>query len=78
MRVQYGRDPVEWKPMSTVGSGVREFRIRTGNGVFRVIYTTKIADVVHILHAFQKKSQKTDPRDMDLARQRFKALQRQL
>jgi phage-related protein/predicted XRE-type DNA-binding protein len=65
-RVQTGRDPIDWKPMQTIGSGVREIRLRDASGAFRVIYVATFADAVHVLHAFQKKSQKTAPRDLDL------------
>ena len=36
-QVQRGRDPDDWRPMSTVGPGVREIRIRDAAGAFRVI-----------------------------------------
>jgi phage-related protein len=38
--VQDGREPTDWKPMSSIGSGVQELRIRMG-GAFRVIYVAK-------------------------------------
>jgi phage-related protein len=56
--------------MPTVGSGVREIRIRDETGAFRVMYVTKLDDVVYVLHAFQKKTQQTARRDLDLAVQR--------
>ena len=62
-RVQMGRDPIDWKPMQTIGAGVREIRLRDASGAFRVIYVAAFADAVHVLHAFQKKSQKTARRD---------------
>ena len=37
-RVQEGVEPDDWKPMSIVGSGVREIRIRESSGAFRCIY----------------------------------------
>ena len=36
--VQIGVDPDDWKPLSTVGSGVREIRIRETSRAFRCIY----------------------------------------
>jgi phage-related protein len=68
--VQQGLEPSDWKPMPTVGSGVREIRIRDETGAFRVMYVTKLDDVVYVLHAFQKKTQQTARRDLDLAVQR--------
>lgn len=73
-QVQRGEDPDDWKPMNAIGAGVREIRIRDKAGAFRVIYTATFADYVYILHAFQKKSQTTAKRDIELARIRFKML----
>lgn len=72
--VQSGHDPDDWKPMKTIGSGVREIRIHEDAGAFRVIYTATFADYVYVLHAFQKKSQATSKRDTELAKIRFKML----
>jgi len=62
--------------MKTVGPGVREIRVRDAAGAFRVIYIATLADAVYVLHAFQKKSQATSKRDLDLATARFKDLMR--
>lgn len=75
-RVQHGYDPDDWKPMPTVGKGVREIRIREATGAFRVIYLAKLEDAVYVLHCFQKKTQKTATSDIDLARNRYKDLLR--
>jgi phage-related protein len=77
-RVQIGRDPNDWKPMRTIGAGVREIRLRDASGAFRVIYVATFAHAVHVLHAFQKKSQKTAQRDLDLAAARLRDLKREL
>lgn len=77
-RVQTGRDPIDWKPMQTIGAGVREIRLRDASGAFRVIYVATFADAVHVLHAFQKKSQKTARRDLELAAARLRDLKREL
>ena len=60
--------------MNSVGQGVKEIRIRDADGAFRVIYLAKLADAVHVLHCFQKKSEKTTEADIELARKRFRAL----
>ena len=72
-RVQQDLDPMDWKPMNTVGAGVREIRIRV-EGTFRVIYVAKFEDAVYVLHAFEKKSQKTPRKVIDLAKRRYQAL----
>lgn len=73
-RVQLGLDPDDWKPMASVGQGVREIRIRDEAGIFRVLYVAKIEDAIYVLHAFQKKTQQTAKRDMGLATARLKQL----
>jgi len=64
--------------MNTIGPGVREIRVRDAAGAFRVIYIATLADAGYVLHAFQKKSQATSKRDLDLATARFKDLARRL
>ena len=59
-KIQRGFEPNDWKPMNTVGRGVREIRIRDASGAFRVIYVAKLADAVYVLHCFQKKTEKTE------------------
>ena len=72
-RVQRGLEPNDWKPMPVVGLGVREIRVRT-DLEYRVIYLAKFNEAVYVLHAFQKRSQRTPKPDLDLARQRLREL----
>jgi len=71
--VQAGREPSSWRPMPSVGLGVNELRVRTGDA-FRVLYVAKFAEAVYVLHAFQKKSRKTAKSDIELARRRVRAM----
>jgi phage-related protein len=75
-QVQQGAGPTDWKPMSIIGSGVREIRIHDATGAFRVIYIATMADAVHVLHAFQKNTQKTAKRDLEIASERLRQLKR--
>jgi phage-related protein len=70
--VQRGNDPSDWKPMKTVGSGVREIRVSEESGAFRVIFVASLGDEVVVLHAFQKKTQQTRQKDIDLAASRLR------
>lgn len=70
-KVQRGENPDDWKPMKTVGKGVREIRIREASGQYRVIYCANLGDTVYVLHAFTKISRRTRKSDIDLARRRF-------
>ena len=72
--VQSGHEPDDWKPMPSIGSGVREIRIRDNAGAFRVVYVAAFADAIFVLHAFHKKSQRTALLDVELARVRYRQL----
>jgi phage-related protein len=74
--VQHGLDPDDWKPMPSVGPGVREVRVRERGGIFRVIYLAARPEAVYVLHAFQKKTEQTAQRDLDLAAARLRELAR--
>src|SRR5438445_190927 len=77
-RVQQGREPKDWKPMTTIGPGVREIRVRDASGAFRLLYVANFTDAVYVLHTFQKTSQRTSSKDLALAEERFRALKRSL
>jgi phage-related protein len=75
-RVQHGLEPNDWRPMPSIGVGVREVRVHT-RLEHRVFYLAKFDDAVYVLHAFQKRSQQTQKRDLELARQRLRDLLKQ-
>lgn len=62
--------------MTRIGAGVREIRVHTGLE-HRVVYVATFEDAVYVLHAFEKRTRKTSPRDLRLARDRFRALANQ-
>ena len=70
-RVQCGLDPDDWKPMPTVGVGVREIRVKEASGAFRTIYLATGPEAVYVLHCFRKTTRKTAQRDIELAQQRL-------
>jgi phage-related protein len=69
-QVQLGRTPADFKPISTVGSGVYEIRIHTQTE-HRLIYVAKFAEAVYVLHAFEKRTRKTNRRDLEIAQRRL-------
>ena len=75
-RVQRGLMPDNWKPMKSIGPGVSEIRVRADSGAFRVLYVATFPEAVYVLHAFQKKTQKTAQADISLATTRYKALRK--
>jgi phage-related protein len=74
MRVQFGGEPTDFKPMSTVGAGAYEIRVRDVSGAYRAIYVAKFEAAVYVLHAFQKKTRQTAKTDIELAKVRYKMI----
>ena len=72
--VQKGLMPNNWRPMPEIGMSVVEIRIADASGAFRVIYFAKLKNKVAVLHCFQKKTQRTAPADLALARKRYDVL----
>ena len=73
-RVQQGLEPLDWKPMTSVGVGSCEIRIRDESGAYRVLYVAKFDEAIFVLHCFQKKTRATPKRDLDLATKRYREL----
>jgi phage-related protein len=73
LRVQNGLMPVDFKPLKDVGKGAYEIRVHL-DGAWRVIYVAKFANAVYVLHAFEKKTQKTSQNDLELAKRRYKLI----
>lgn len=74
-KVQNGLEPSDWKPMPSIGAGVREVRIH-GDRAYRVIYIARFQEVVYVLHAFVKKTQQTPKNEVDLAARRARDLKK--
>ena len=70
---QQGLEPDDWKSMQTVRPGVREIRVHIA-GAHREFYLATRADAIYVLHAFEKKTQKTSANDLRTGRERFGAL----
>lgn len=73
-RIQNGYFPEHFKPFKQVGIGVNEVRIMEANGIYRLMYVAKFQEAVYVLHAFEKKSQKTTKHDVDIAIRRYKSI----
>ncbi|MFQ5745505.1 MAG: type II toxin-antitoxin system RelE/ParE family toxin [Acidobacteriota bacterium] len=69
-RVQSGLMPGDWKPMTAVGVGVHEIRVRVGTE-HRVFYVATFPEAVYVLHAFEKRTRSTRKSDVDLAKRRL-------
>lgn len=73
-QVQLSQMPSDSKPMKTVGPGVYELRDQDERAWYRVFYLKKIADIVYVLHCFEKRTAQTEKKDIDLAKERLKRL----
>jgi phage-related protein len=73
MRVQFGGVPTNFKPLKEVGSGAYEVRVHQ-DGAWRLIYVAKFEKAIYVLHAFQKKTQRTAQFDIELAEKRYKLI----
>ena len=74
--LQQGLEPNDFKPMPSVGAGVYEMHVRAA-GAFRVFYVAKFAEGLYVLHAFQKKTQRTERLDLELGAKRYREILRQ-
>jgi len=66
--------PSDWKPLPSVGPGVQEIRIHTAHE-HRVVYVARFAEAIYVLHAFEKRTQRTRHGDIELAKARLAELQ---
>lgn len=64
--------------MESIGPGVYELKEADERTWYRVIYLSKIDDVIYVLHCFQKQSRKTDRRDLMIAKERLSRVQRRI
>ena len=74
---QLGRTADSAKLWKGQGPGVYELVEDHRGDTFRAVYVVRVADAVHVLHAFQKKSKAgvaTPQSDVDLIEKRLKAV----
>ena len=75
-RLRIGLDPTDWKPFTGLAKGikgVKEIRIWTGEGSYRLVYALKFGNVISVLHCFEKKTRQMEKKDTNLIVKRFKA-----
>ena len=72
-KVQQGLLPSDWKPMASIGAGTLEIRLHEPHE-HRIIYVAKFEEAIYVLHAFEKKTQKTDKRDIEIAKKAYREI----
>ncbi|MBI4534373.1 MAG: type II toxin-antitoxin system RelE/ParE family toxin, partial [Candidatus Melainabacteria bacterium] len=73
--LQEGAVPDDWKPMPSIAAGVMEIRIHKPYE-HRVIYVVKFQEAIYIIHAFDKKTDKTPVHDTQVAKRTYSYLLR--
>ena len=57
-----------------MGGGLFELRIKAAEGIARVFYCTVVDRRIVVLHQFVKKTDKTPPKELEIARRRMKEI----
>jgi phage-related protein len=68
--IQRGEMPTDFKPISVIGKGVQEIRVHT-ESAYRVFYVARFEEGIYVLHCFQKKTQKTSKKDIEIGQKRY-------
>ena len=77
-KLQTGDRPSNIRPMTSIGSGVFEIKEADKRAWYRVIYLSKVGDMIFVLHAFEKETAKTERRDLEAARLRLVQVQKRI
>jgi len=70
--LQQGQQPRDFRAMSSIGTGVFELRDQDEQAWYRVVYLSRVHNVIHVLHCFEKRSRQTPRKEINVARQRLK------
>ena len=73
-RLQCSKSPKNWKPFPGLKRNAFELRAKDKDGIYRAIFVTFIKEKINVLHCFQKKTQKTSKKDVNIAAVRLKEL----
>jgi phage-related protein len=73
-QLQQGERPRDYRPLPSIGPGVFELRDQDERTWYRVVYLSRIEDVIYVLHCFEKKSRGMPKKDFEKAKQRLKAV----
>ena len=73
-QLQQGERPSDYRPLPSMGTGVCELRDQDERAWYRVVYLSRINDVIYVLHCFEKKSREMPRKEFEKAKQRLKAV----
>lgn len=72
-RLESGEPPLDSKPMGSALPGVSELRDQYGRAWYRLLYIPR-GGLIFVLHCFQKKTNQTEQKDIETARERLKVV----
>jgi phage-related protein len=72
-RVQQGLEPDNFRPMPSIGTGVREIKLQDDNkSQYRLIYIANFDEGIYVFHVITKKTtEQTTTRDIQIAKKRL-------
>jgi phage-related protein len=76
--LQRGEQPTDYRPVTSIGSGVFELRSSDERAWYRMLYISRIHDVIYVLHCFEKKSRTLPKNDPEVAQRRLKQVRARL
>lgn len=76
--LQRGERPTDYRPVTSIGSGVFELRDSDERAWYRVLYLSRIRDVIYVLHCFEKKSRALPKNDAEVAQRRLRQVRARL
>src|SRR5882757_3563535 len=62
----------EFRPMPSIGPGVFELKDQDERTWYRLLYLTRVLDVIYVLHCFEKDTTRTSRHDLNTAKTRLK------
>jgi phage-related protein len=77
-QLQQGERAVHYRPLPSIGPGVCELRDQDERSWYRVVYLSRIDDVIYVLHCFEKKSREMPRKDFEKAKHRFRMVRARL
>ena len=77
-QLQEGEQPTDYRPVPSIGPGVFELRDQDERAWYRVIYLSRVLDVIYVLHCFEKKSREIPRNDVATAQRRLQNVRARL
>jgi phage-related protein len=77
-QLQQGARPKDSRPLPSIGTGMFQLRDQDERAWYRVVYLSRIEDVIFVLHCFEKKGREMPRKEFEKARRRLQAVRARL